>query len=216
LLGFIYFIGQVQAADRARPRRADAIVVFSGEPKRVEVSTHLLARGFARHLIIVGQDNGDEIARMRAANKALFACCVKIDQRSVNTAEDAKLAKDLLRKTRVRSLILVTSSFHMPRAKRELTRQVPEMRIFPVGIADDFYRIGDIVKSPEVGSAFLSQYLLYVSSAFPGSRDVWNENSARGILGAVTNLGNIGVAILAVLAAIIAALSFSRHRRRYR
>jgi uncharacterized SAM-binding protein YcdF (DUF218 family) len=215
-LGFVYFLSQVHAAGRARPVKADIIVVFSGEPKRIEIGTNLLARRAAPELIIVGQDNRDDISKMRAANKLLFSCCVRIDQRSVNTSEDARLAKHLLKNSSGQSLILVTSAFHMPRARRELAQQVPEKRIIPYGVADDFYRISDIPRSAAVASAFLSQYVLYVSSGIPGSRTLWDEGNARRILPAITNLRNLALILLATVAATIAALALSRHQHRTR
>jgi hypothetical protein len=104
----------------------------------------------------------------------------------------------------------------MPRARRELSWQAPDKRIIPYGVADDFYRIDKILKSPEVASAFLSQYVLYISSWVPGSRNFWNTNEARGVLGAVTNIRNLALVLIVVLAAMLGAFALSRHRNRYR
>ena len=210
--GFGYFVHQVQAANNARAVRADAIVVFSGEPKRIGVAVTLLARGYAHQLFIVGQDNGREIAQWQLYNKALFQCCVKINQSSVNTAEDARLANRLLKSYHVQSLILVTSSFHMPRAIKELSREIPQTRIIPFGVTDDFYRTSDIPKSPEVASAFLAQYVLYIISCIPGNRLLWEGSGARGLLASVTNLRHLAVFMLAVLFTTVAVFAFARHR----
>lgn len=212
--GFILFLYQVQQADNARPVRADAIVVFSGEPKRVEVGTRLLARGFAPLLVIVGQDNADEIAIMRAQNPRAFSCCVKVDQRSTNTAEDAERAKELLAASSARHLILVTSSFHMPRARLELNRQLRAFRIIPIGVSDSFYNVEGITTSRKVASAFLFQYALYVISWIPGSRYFWNENDARWTIGIITNVRNIALILLAMSSAIVGAFALRRHRDR--
>lgn len=216
LSGFIYFLSQIEAAERPRTERADAIVVFSGEPKRIEVGSSLLASGRGRHLIIVGQDNADEIAKAREAHQVLFRCCVEIDASSTNTEQDAILAKRLLEKIGARSTILVTSSFHIPRATVELRRQVPRVKIVPFGVADDFYKIRDILISSETASAFLSQYVLYASAGIPGTRNLLNEHRAHGALSAVTKPKNIALVLIILGAMLSAGFAFSRHGDRFR
>lgn len=213
---FSYFLIQIEASERAKPPKSDAIVAFSGDPKRIVVALDLLVKGFASQLIIVGQDNSDKVAEIRSTNGALFDCCVKVDSRSENTAEDAILAKWLLKASGARSIILVTSSFHVPRARREMQMQVPEIDIAPFGVSDDFYRLGDILNSPKVGSAFLSQYALYLSSWIPRSRHVIEKSKAHAILRAVTDLQNIALALVAVGAALLAGYALLRHRNRHR
>ena len=216
ILNFLYFLIQVETSERAKPIKSDAIVAFSGDPKRIVVASELLVRGFAPQLIIVGQDNADEIARIRSSHKNFFDCCVKVDSRSQNTAQDALLAKNLLRASGARSIILVTSSFHVPRARRELHRQMPEVDIVPLGVSDELYRPADILNSSQVGSAFLSQYALYVSSWIPGDRRVLDKKKAREVVRAVTDLQNIALVFLAMATALLAGYALLRHQNRHR
>lgn len=215
-LGFLSFLGQIHAASRSVAVQADAIVVFSGEPRRIRVATNLMRKGFGQHLLIVGQDNRDEIDKMRNANRSLFECCVTIDDRSRNTAEDALLARNLIRKIRSQSLTLVTSSFHMPRAKKELIRLLPEVDIKFYGVYDDFYKLEDILFDTKIASAFLTQYILFVASSIPDSRHLLEEKSARKTLQAISSWENLMLVILATAALIVAAFAFSKHRRRHR
>ncbi len=170
ILGFLSFLNQVYAAARPPRDRVDAIVVFSGEPQRILVATNFLSKGFGKRLLIVGQDNRDVVDEMRIKNKPLFECCVLIDHRSRNTAEDALLARNLVLRTQSRSLILVTSAFHVPRAKKELRHLLPKTEITAYGISDAFYKFENIFQDQDVGPAFLSQYIKYIGSSIPISR----------------------------------------------
>jgi uncharacterized SAM-binding protein YcdF (DUF218 family) len=178
------------------------------------VATDLLKNGFGQRLLIVGQDNGIEIDTMRSENQPLFECCVKIDNRSRNTAEDAFLARNLVLRTRSQSLILVTTSFHVPRAQKELRRLLPEIQITPYGVPAGFLELRNIFRDPKVGPAFLSQYLKFVAVSLPG-RELLDDESRQRIIKFTSDIKNLLLLIAAVGALMVAAFAFSRHRTRH-
>lgn len=214
--GFVIFLGEVHTASRSVPVRADTIVVFSGDPRRIRAATKLLKEGFGNNLLIVGQDNTEEISKIRLENRSLFICCVTVDNKSRNTAEDAMLASNIIQQKGWKSVLLVTSFFHVPRAKEELSTILPETNIETYGINDEFYKIEDIIFDTKVCSAFLSQYILYVASTLPGSRNILDETSARRSLRAISKWENILLVIIAVSAIIVAAFALSRQKVRRR
>jgi uncharacterized SAM-binding protein YcdF (DUF218 family) len=61
----------------------------------------------------------------------LFRCCVDLDKRSLNTEDNAIETEVWARKRGFRSLILVTSTYHMPRAIIELRQSMPDVRLLP-------------------------------------------------------------------------------------
>jgi hypothetical protein len=102
----------------------------------------------------------------------------------------------------------------MPRASGELKRKMPEIQIVPYGVTDDFYKLGGILNSREVASAFLAQYGLYLFSWVPGVRDLLDRQKAYEMLRAGTDLKNLAVLLFALGAAMAAVFAFLRHRDR--
>ena len=175
------------------------------------MATDLLKNGFGQRLLIVGQDNGVEIETMRSENQALFECCVMIDNRSRNTAEDAFLAQNLILRTRSQSLILVTTSFHVPRAKKELRRLLPEIQITPYGVSAGFLEVQNILRDPNVGPAFLSQYLKFIAVSLPG-RESLGKESVQSVVKFTSDFKNFVILMAAVGALMVGAFAFSTRR----
>lgn len=213
VVGFFIFLAEVQAATNAKPRKADAIVVLSGEPRRILVAADLLKHGFGPQLIIVGQDNAQEIDQVRAEHPASFACCVKVDQRSKSTAEDAQLAAHLLRSSHPNSVLLVTSSFHVPRARVELQRVLPHSTINVHGIPDDLLKPERILSDSQVASAFVSQYLKYIASCVSSKRVAPDGGGVRQALHFLSDIRTIAALAILVLTSMFLIFAVARHRR---
>jgi uncharacterized SAM-binding protein YcdF (DUF218 family) len=207
----VSFLNEIRASARFPLAPANAIVVFSGEPRRIRTAVNFLKKGLGQQLFIVGQDNTDEIEIARRENRSLFKCCVEIDNRSKNTFEDAFLARKLLLKKRSKSLILVTSSFHVPRAKKELRRLLPDMQINSYGVADDSLKVKNIFSDPNMGPVFLAQYLKFIAVSLPHRR-LFSEARERRILQFTSDGKSLILLIVAIGAFMFAAFAFSKHR----
>jgi uncharacterized SAM-binding protein YcdF (DUF218 family) len=115
--------------------KADAIVVITGGKGRIEHAAGLLADGKGRRLLIAGADPSvrkiDLVHRLGGQEK-LFDCCVDLGSESVDTRSNAEEAKRWIERRRYKSVRLVTSDWHMRRAKYEFRRQLEgEVRIIP-------------------------------------------------------------------------------------
>jgi uncharacterized SAM-binding protein YcdF (DUF218 family) len=214
LAGFFLFLIQIYSADNAHPAKVDVIVAFSGDPLRIRVATNLLKEGYSKRLIIVGQDNRDEVSRLRSANKALFNCCVRVDHESRNTAEDALLAHLLTLGDNVGSIMLLTSSFHMPRAQLELSRFFVDADLKPFGLSDDTYNVRRIFLDPVIARRFLTQYFMFVLASVPGSKSLVATKDAREFLDFFLSWRNIALLLATAASAVFALFAISKHRRR--
>lgn len=213
--GFFLFLAEVQASTSSKPEKADAIVALSGDPRRSVVAVDLLKKGFGSYLIIVGQDNQHEVDLLRRDNPLLFACCVKVDHSSTNTAQDAHLVRKLISTPTPNSLLLVTSSFHIPRARNELANVLPGTRITGVGIPDEFYRPAAILSNSDVASAFVRQYLMYIGSWIPNAhRQGVAPALERGVL-FLSDITHLAVLAILVLTSLFLMFAAFRHRRRH-
>jgi uncharacterized SAM-binding protein YcdF (DUF218 family) len=134
-LGFALFavtLGEPAAADAPD---VDAIVVITGGKGRIEHGASLLADGKGKRLLIAGADPAvrkvDLVHRLGGKEK-LFDCCVDLGSESVDTRSNAEEANRWLDRRHYRSIRLVTSDWHMRRARYEFNRQLDgDLEIIP-------------------------------------------------------------------------------------
>lgn len=212
--GFFLFLAEVEGSAGRKPKKADVIVALSGDPGRILAAVDLLKTGFGPRLIVVGQDNQQEVEKLRMASPALFACCVRVDHSSTNTWQDAELVRKLISGTAHKSVLLVTSSFHLPRARNELQYVLPQARIIGYGIADEFYRPAAVFSNSDVASAFVRQYLMYIGSWVPRDYRRSNLGGLKRALQLLSNVTNLAMFAIVVLTFIFLLFAASKHRQR--
>lgn len=102
---------------------SDAIVVPTGGPGRIDRGLELLRARQAKRLLVTGVAPGvrpDDLARTYDASPALFACCVDLGGEAVDTRSNAEETAQWVRARGYRTVRLVTSDWHLPRARMEL------------------------------------------------------------------------------------------------
>ena len=119
---------------RSRRRRgarppADGIVVLTGGSSRVSDAIELLANGYGQRLLISGvhPTNAAATSRGRCRTSSLLSCCIDLDRSAVNTRSNAAETRRWARDRGLKSLIVVTSNYHMPRAIVELSHAMPDV-----------------------------------------------------------------------------------------
>jgi uncharacterized SAM-binding protein YcdF (DUF218 family) len=141
-LGFIWFVRHVPAEEVSLDRGADGIVALTGGASRITDAIELLASGRGKRLLISGAyrgTNSNEISRLNPEFERWVRCCVDFD-RSLNTLGNAVETKRWAESRGFRSLIVVTSNYHMPRALAEIAHQLPEVRLVPFPVVTDRQR----------------------------------------------------------------------------
>jgi uncharacterized SAM-binding protein YcdF (DUF218 family) len=138
-VGFLWFIGKVPSEEVTLDRGADGIVALTGGASRINDAMELLQHGRGKRLLISGLNRSTtlgEIARLNPEFAATVRCCVDID-RSLNTLGNARETKRWTERQQFRSLIVVTSNYHMPRALAELAHQMPEVALIAYPVVTD-------------------------------------------------------------------------------
>src|SRR4051794_8271302 len=167
-LGFVWFASQISTSEIKLTRNADGIVVLTGGSSRVNDAFELLASKRGRRLLITGVSpatNRGEISRMLPEYERLFACCVDLDRTAVNTLGNAIGTRRWAQAQGFRSLIVVTSAYHMPRALAELAHQLPGVEFVPYPVVSERLRAEPWWSHIATAKLIFSEYVKYIVAA---------------------------------------------------
>ena len=124
-LGFVLFAFTLGKAAPANAQPTDAAVVLTGGAGRLEHAVDVLRSGKAKRLLVAGADPSvtkADIARRLNGKHQLIRCCVDLGSESVDTRSNAEEAGRWLAKHKFHSLRLITSDWHMRRARYEFRK----------------------------------------------------------------------------------------------
>lgn len=167
LVGLVRFI---QTLDTVPPQTlavSDGIVVLTGTPERLSEAMALLTQGKGRRLLVSGVNRDvtrEELRTALKADQALFDCCVDLDWRAENTTGNAAETAAWARANNMQSLIVVTSTYHLPRALRELETALPGTRLTGYPVFRAQVRINDWWAYPGTARLLVSEYTKYLVS----------------------------------------------------
>jgi uncharacterized SAM-binding protein YcdF (DUF218 family) len=166
-IGFVGFLSQLRATETVPAGKADGIVVLTGGSSRVSDAMELLAGGYGKRLLISGvhpTNDVSDISRSLPDNQSLLGCCVDLDRSAVNTRSNAAETRRWARERGFRSLIVVTSNYHMPRAIVELSHAMPDIELIPFSVIGDKWRDEPWWTSGATLRLLLSEYAKYVAA----------------------------------------------------
>jgi uncharacterized SAM-binding protein YcdF (DUF218 family) len=105
----------------------DAIVVPTGGPGRIPRGLDLLADRQAKRMLVTGVGAGvrpADLVRTYRAPPRLIACCVDLGPEAVDTRSNAQETAAWVRAHRYATVRLVTSDWHLARARMELAAEL--------------------------------------------------------------------------------------------
>jgi uncharacterized SAM-binding protein YcdF (DUF218 family) len=142
--GFGWFLHRVIADAPSVPAHADGIVALTGGAERIETALHLLAEGRARRLLVSGVGRATEFHEMarRAGVDPALGVEVTLGRAAASTRGNAAETAEWARGHGVRTLIVVTAGYHMPRALAELSHSLPDVMLYPVPVWPSSLRDG--------------------------------------------------------------------------
>ena len=134
--GFALFLHEATQPSEP-PAQADGIVALTGGADRIETALRLLAEGRARALLVSGTGGGAELAelaRRAGLDPAPWESRVTLGRKATSTRGNAAETAEWARENGIRSLMVVTAAYHMPRALTELGRMLPGVALYPVAV----------------------------------------------------------------------------------
>ena len=113
LIEAVYFYRIIQRENTLT--KADAIIVFNGFRERVDAGYKLANLGYAPHLVISPAD-APHLATYLGRYGLPESANVIREDKARTTFENAYYTGEIIRKNQFRSIILVTSLYHLPRS----------------------------------------------------------------------------------------------------
>jgi len=115
---------------------ADAIIVLAGGFGRIDKGIELLRNRRADYLIIMGADKDANLESIFFKKDIrLYKKRIILEKQSTNTYENAVETKKIVEKMGIKSIILLTSYYHMKRASYIFSRVLPSgvsIKLHPV------------------------------------------------------------------------------------
>ena len=131
--GFVWFINTT-ARPAVPPPKADGIVALTGGAERIEAALRLLAGGHADKLLVSGIGGSIDVAALAhraGVDPVPLTPRVTLGRSATSTHGNAVETAAWARANNIRSIIVVTAYYHMPRAMTELRREVAGISLFP-------------------------------------------------------------------------------------
>ena len=166
--GFLWFVASVPTEEVTIDRPADGIVVLTGGASRITDAIELLAAGRGKRLLISGvhpTTSSSELARLSPAYRRWMTCCVDLGHAAINTTGNAIETRQWVTDRGFRSVIVVTSNYHMPRTMAELRRRMPDVALVPFPVITDKMRSEAWWSSTSTAKLLFSEYLKYLVTA---------------------------------------------------
>lgn len=136
--GYMWYVQKLSQNQIDLEQRTDAIVVLTGGANRLNVAGDLLEKRIAEKLYVSGVDakvTRAELILLLEVDQELADCCIESGKKAADTVGNAIETLEWVTKNDIKSIRVVTSLEHMPRAMVEFNRFMPGLDFIehPVG-----------------------------------------------------------------------------------
>ncbi len=145
--------------------KADGIVVLTGAAARISAGAHLLREGHGKRLLISGVNRittKQDVERLSGLDHKSFTCCVDLGYEALDTVGNADETRTWANANGYHTLIVVTSSYHMPRALAELALAMPDTDFIPHTVTPKDFPDSGWWLSVRTTRYLLSEYVKYL------------------------------------------------------
>jgi len=166
--GFVVFATLASRMGTAEVERADGIVVLTGGEHRLSEAARLLSEGLGRRLLISGANpmaTAEDLHRNSGLSAALFRLSVDIGYSAHDTVGNADETRAWAHEHGFQRLIIVTSSYHMPRTLAELGRAMPCAKLIPYPVISSNFRTERWWTHGATARLLFSEYVKFLPAA---------------------------------------------------
>ena len=151
------------------PLPAEGIVVLTGanSNQRIAAAVDLLTERLGQRVLVSGVNRDVSREQLRRASRTvrrLYECCVDLGFTASDTVGNARETAEWAKAMRYRSLIVVTSDYHMPRAMLELRAVLrPPMVLQTYAVATPALKARAWWRSPGAARLMVVEYCKYLA-----------------------------------------------------
>lgn len=163
--GFVLFATTVMRDPVGDWSKADGIVVLTGGDNRIVAGVKLLSEGRGKRLLISGvnrKTRREDIQRISGLDVRSFTCCVDLGYEALDTVGNADETRTWANSNGYKRLLVVTSSYHMPRSLAELALAMPGVELLPHAVTPRSFPDGGWWLNVATTRLLLSEYLKYL------------------------------------------------------
>ena len=164
--GFMLFVNAIER-DSSTPQAAEGVVALTGGKDRIGKAFKLLASGQAKRLLITGVNpstKARELQRLVPGGEEFFPCCVDLGRAALDTRGNASETSEWVARHGFSSLIVVTSSYHMPRTLIEYARAMPQVQLIPHAVLSSNFHIDKWWSHDGTRRLLFSEYVKYLNA----------------------------------------------------
>lgn len=165
-LGLVYFFSKIEDKSPVSVENADAIIVLTGGKNRIEEAVKLLQDGKSGRLFITGVDKDVmdwellELLGVEAWDEAK----IELGYEATDTFGNVTEAKKWIAENEIKSIILVTANYHMPRANALFAKALPDIEIVQYPSISPQVELRGWLGDERVRGIIISEYNKYLLS----------------------------------------------------
>ncbi|MDR1008674.1 MAG: YdcF family protein [Rickettsiales bacterium] len=168
IIGFGVFLARLDFKP-AGTIKTDAIIVLTGDGDRIEEAVAALNDGRAKQLFISGVERRGNINRI--LDRILSDLRARADLRArietghaTNTLGNGLESREWAEKNGIRSVRVVTSFYHMPRAMLVFRKYLPNVRLVPSPVSHGFESSWQVLRRPAATRLAFKEYGKFVAT----------------------------------------------------
>lgn len=164
--GFLLFVQTIER-DEVAPQAAEGVVALTGGKDRIGDAVLLLASGQAKRLLITGVNpstKANELQMLVPRGDEFFPCCIDLGRSAQDTRGNAVETSEWVVKHGFKSLIVVTSAYHMPRTLIEFSRTMPDVQLIPYAVQSPNFQADKWWAHHVSRRLMLTEYVKYLNA----------------------------------------------------
>lgn len=166
LSSFLVFATAATRLPLPLPAKGDAIVVLTGGSEhRIATAVRLLREGWGRRLLISGVNRKARPDEVLARSGTGPVCCIDFGYDALDTIGNATETRDWAATNGFERLIVVTSSYHMPRTLVEFSRAMPDVQFVAHPVLSRNVRDHAWWQSPGTLRFLFGEYVKFIAAA---------------------------------------------------
>ncbi len=180
--GFLWFADSVATMRPPEGARADAIIVLTGGYQRIDQAVGLLRDKVGNRLLISGVNPSTtraQIRKMTQSSPDLFACCVDMGYKAIDTIGNANEAAGWIRDKGYTSIVVVTNNYHMHRSLHELRSASPDTEFIAYPVINSDLSRTNWFANPDVLRTMMYEYAKFVVAALRDLTGIGKGNGLR-------------------------------------